>query len=135
MRRTSLVAAAALVLASGACYFGPRAATYGPARSAQGIRVQINGDFNAELLAVSDTALLVRRVVPSRVVFVPYGMVRSMTFRQNSALNYGPVRVGGVPRVALRAQWRLVARYPQGLTAAQVQELLRLMGQAGLENP
>lgn len=133
MRRLSLVAAAGLLLAAGACYFGPRAATYGPARSAQGIRVQINGDLNAELLAVSDTALLVRRVVPSRVVFVPYGLVRSMTFRQNSALNYGPVRTGGVPRPEMRAQWRLVARYPQGLTSEQVQDLLRRMGQASVD--
>jgi hypothetical protein len=135
MRRLSHIVATGLLLASGGCYFGPRAATYGPARSAQGIRVQINGDLNAELLVVSDTALLVRRVIPSQLVFVPYGMVRSMTFRQNSALNYGPVRVGGVPRPETRAQWRLVARYPQGLTAEQVQELLRRMGQSSLEGP
>lgn len=133
MRRSSL--AAGLLLGLSACYFGPRAHTYGPARTAQGIRVLINGELNAELLVVSDTALLVRHVTPSRLVFVPYGVLRSMTFRQNAALNYGPVRVGGVPRAELRSQWRLVARYPQGLTAEQVQELLRLMGQAAVENP
>lgn len=135
MRRSSVVVAAGLVVVSGACYFGPRAHTYGPARTAQGIRVLINGELNAELLVVSDTALLVQHFTPSRLVFVPYGMLRTITFRQSAGLNYGPVGVGRVPHAELRSRWRLVARYPQGLTAEQVQELLRLMGRAGLEDP
>lgn len=134
MRRTAVVLAAGLMLASSGCYFGPRATTYGPARSAQGIRVEVNGGVTAELLVVSDTALLVRRVTPSRLVIVPYARLRSVTFRQNAMLNFGPSRDGRVPPAALRAEWRLVARYPQGLTTEQVHELLGRMSQPGLDS-
>ena len=122
MRARYVVLAAALL--SGACQFGTRPSKYLAARNGQGAHIQLlgswRGSVEGELLVLADSQLLVMR--DAKVTVAPFGRTRQIFFKQ---LGPGYTWFRGMPQEAQwRAQVRLVARYPQGLTNEQLQGLL-----------
>jgi hypothetical protein len=121
------------VVVLGACFTGPSAANFGPARGPQGVAADIRlerrgGRIKGELLAVQDTGLLVMR--EQRVVFVPLRAISIATFRQrDSAIGRG--RMTLPQRDALRQ----VSRFPNGLSDAALARLLQAHGQNAPDAP
>jgi hypothetical protein len=114
------------------CGLGRTAEEFPVARSPEGIRVSIITDSadvrQAELLAVEDTALLIV-LADNRIAYVPWSVVRSAEL--HGFLSDEPRR--NVPSQAMRARWKSVARFPQGLTAEQLARLLDARGQTTAE--
>ncbi len=127
MRR---VGAALAALALVACHVGTRVFSFGPAVDPEGVSAQIvtnAGTFEAELLAVSDTALLLLR--NRTVVLARYAVIRAATFQQVSET----VDRGVAPDSATRERLRLISRFPQGVSREQLRALLAAYGQAAVD--
>jgi hypothetical protein len=127
MRRLgATLAAVALV----ACHVGTRASSFAPAIDPEGVFAQIvtHGEtFEAELLAVSDTSLLLLR--SRTVVLASYAVIREATFQQVP----GTVERGVAPDSATRERLRLISRFPQGVSREQLRTLLAAYGQSALD--
>jgi hypothetical protein len=108
------------LLACTACSIGTSVESFAPATQPRGILVSVQTrieSFDAELLAVSDTGLLLLRA--PALVFARYTAIRLATFRQSSEV------VGRAePDFATRDRLRLLSRFPQGVTAPGLQALL-----------
>ena len=130
MRR--LVVFAALLLA--ACQFGSRQQNFAPARTGLGAQIRLLGSerstVRGELLEVSDSQLLFIRS-DRRLTVARFANLRHVTMDQLGVEYtwYPTMR----DQQAWRRQARLVARYPQGLTAEQRQQLLAASGQVALD--
>lgn len=131
MRRTALLLLLSLY---SACHIGTSVNSFAPAMRPRGVEVEIHSRddaFQAELLAVSDTGLLLAR--DSVLLFAPYQAIRQATFRQLDVV----LEAGERPDSAGRETLRLVSRFPQGvpperlqaLLAAYHQDSLRVVGQ------
>jgi len=104
-----------------ACRFGPRADSFVPATHPAGVEAALDGRdaaFSAELLAVSDTGLLLLR--ERTLVYAPYHAIRHATFRELSEEVVG----GAPPDSAGRTRLRLVSRFPQGASPERLRSLL-----------
>ena len=77
------------------------------------------------MLEVQDTALLV--LSAERLVLVPYDQVRSAQFGEMGSNTTISNQVA--PNIAVREKLRLVSRFPQGVTAELLEELLAAYGQ------
>lgn len=123
--RTGLAA-----LALTACHIGTRVSSFAPAIDPAGVPVAIasrTASFQAELLAVSDTGLLVLR--NRTVVFARYSAIREATFQQLSDAIAG----GVAPDAATRDRLRLISRFPAGVSADRLRALLRAYGQPAVD--
>jgi hypothetical protein len=108
------------LLACTACTVGTNVESFAPATHPRGILVSVQTrveSFDAELLAVSDSGLLLLR--PPALVFARYTAIRLATFRQSPE-----VVERAAPDSATRDRLRLLSRFPQGVTAAGLQALL-----------
>lgn len=126
MRGTTLVLVALLA----GCRLGTTLPEFVPARSPEGVRTTLRlraGRVEGELLAVVDTALVLRRFADTPpIVLVPYRAIVAGAFHQVRASLEG----GHPPRAADRERLRLVSRFPQGLSPELWQRLLAGYGQA-----
>jgi hypothetical protein len=118
-----------------ACYTGPSAESFAPARGPRGVAADLRierqaggGRLKGELLAVQDTSLLVLR--EERVVLVPLRAISIGSFRQvGSAIARG--RITTRERDALRQ----VSRFPDGLSDAALARLLQAHNQSTPDTP
>jgi hypothetical protein len=126
LRSVALLVAAV----SAACSVGTRVARFQPALRPEGVIATLHlasGPVEAEVLAIDDTALIVRRLQDSLpVAVVRFKAIRDGTFHQVSAV----ISAGRPPRAVDRERIRLVSRFPQGLTPELLQSLLAAYGQA-----
>lgn len=113
-----------------ACRVGSRPETFRPAQGPRGADVRFNAAMLAELLTVSDTAFLVRNT-RGQILLVPFRSIREADFIQLGGL-YDFVSSRG-PGASRLERIRLVARFPQGLTAEQLGQLLAAAGQQAPE--
>lgn len=135
MSRARALAALAVFVATG-CHFGSRMEKLPTARGPLGATVRLVFDRQVrvpgELLSVSDTAFLVRKV-DGTLTLALYRRISSVAIDHLGA-EY--MFVGGrqrLPDAVLRGRWRLVARYPQGLPPDQLAQLMLAGRQAALE--
>ena len=126
MRLLPILAAASAAVG---CQVGTTPRTFQPAASPAGVTVTLalpQTRFEAELLALDDSALIVRRLQGSDpVAFVRFAAIRESQFRQVSVKHIG--RNG--PGPADRERLRLVSRFPQGLTPELLRRLLEAHAQ------
>lgn len=120
--------AALLIGALGACFTGPSARTFPPARDPGGIAADLRlelrqGRLRGELLEVQDSALVVLRD-DSLVTIVPIRAIRSGSFAKPGLL----IANGYISRRG-RERLRLVSRFPAGLTPELRARLLAAYGQ------
>lgn len=115
-----LIALATAAMAWG-CPVGTTPPRFQPAIAPAGVIVSLavpSARFQGELLAIDDTALIVRKIQGSDpVTFVRFAAIRGSAFRQVGVALDG----GHPPRAEDRERIRRVSRFPQGLTP----ELLR----------
>ena len=114
--------------ALGACHTGPDARGFGPAVTPLGVTVELGtsrGAYEGELLEVRDTAFVI--FYPPAPTLVPFTAVRRAKVHQ-----YPASYRGGVPTAEQRAELRLLARHPYGLTPDQLARLLAAYGQREL---
>jgi hypothetical protein len=116
------------LLACTACSVGTSVESFAPATQPRGILLSVrttDENFDAELLAVSDTGLLLLR--PPTLVFARYAAISLATSRQSSE-----VVERAAPDSATRERLRLLSRFPQGVTAAGLRALLTAYRQDSL---
>lgn len=119
------------LLITTACSFGPRVNRFPPVRGAAGATATVargRARFAAELLAVTDTALLLLDTDSQRIVLAPYGAFTSVEFRSLPWIVAG----GRPPVERRREQLRLWSRYPTGVDAALLPRLLSAYRQQSL---
>lgn len=108
-------------LALGGCHMGTGVGSFAPAMHPGGVLVSVDSHdaaFRAELLAVSDTGLLLAN--DSGLVYAPYRAIRRATFEQLD----DEISRGETPDRATRDRLRLISRFPQGVSPERLQALL-----------
>jgi hypothetical protein len=134
MRGLAALMAAALLTG---CYFGPQVRDFAFTQGPQGVSVSAEsarGAIAGELLAVDQEGLLLLKPAAGasaqRVVLLDYRAIREARCEK-----MGPRYVlrGGVPDAEKRALLQAVSRFPQGLSAALLRQLLDAHGQAEVE--
>lgn len=123
----SRVLLAAIFGASSGCYTGPHALEFGPARSGHGVAGQLilqNQRVQGELLALSDTALLMESA--NRILLIPRSAVDEARF-ENLPAHRGADLTGDVFEA-----YRLLSRFPAGISATTLRTLLFQFGQSEL---
>ncbi len=117
-------AAIAIVLLAAGCRLGTTVPKFVPALAPEGVRATLvlgTGRVIGELLAVTDSALVIRRYTATPpIALVPYKAIHSSSFHQVGAALEG----GHPPRADARETLRLVSRFPQGLSPELFQQLL-----------
>lgn len=119
------------VLLGLACSVGPRAEKFAPARGPGGaeVRLELGREKRlavGELIAIQDTALLIRR---DSVI----ELVSLASIRRGAATASGSRAVfSRKPTPATRERLRLLSRYPNGVTPELLRQLLDAYGQAEL---
>jgi hypothetical protein len=134
-----------VVVAAGfGCSYGMKARNFAPANSPRGVVGLVSvgsAQFEAELIEARDTALLVlvnpNAAVASagspesapRLRLVPFAQIRSAVFRQTHLA----VADGKTPSAKALESLRLLSRFPQGVSPALLETLLRAYSQTQLE--
>jgi hypothetical protein len=116
-----------------ACSLGPRVKSFPPARYPQGALAEVRrgrDGFRGELLAVTDTALLMVNTLSAHVILVPYGATTMVRFFNLEAFS---VSGGRTPEPTVRERLRLWSRYPTGVSADLLSHLLAAYGQSSLD--
>ena len=120
-------AVAGLSMLAAACLLGTPAGKFEPARGPRGVTAELRlverGHLQGELLAVAESALVVRTSV---ITVVRYQSLRVGVFRQVGTVSFG----GRAPANRDRERLRRVSRFPQGLSPELLQRLLQAYGQA-----
>lgn len=122
-----------VVSALAACSVGTRVDTFAPARNPDGATLRLEIRAGApltmgELLAVEDTALLIRG--DAGITLVPLRVIRrGSATAPGSRASFGRGRLTAPTRERLR----LLSRYPQGVTPELLRQLLDAYGQAELK--
>jgi hypothetical protein len=116
-----------------ACFsFGPEVERFGPAHRPGGIGGTYSaGDeaFEAELLEVSDSALMVV-TSEGRILLLPYATIRKAEFAQLASLQ---IVDGKRPGRSQLERLRIFSRYPAGLQPEIVRALLIAYGRTEVE--
>jgi hypothetical protein len=127
--RDSFALSLALLPALAGCFVGTRASKFRPARGPDGAPMSIaygkHQALSGELIAVQDTAMIVR--LDSLFYLIPVRVVKRADVVAPGA-NAGVRRGRWSPE--LRERLRLLSRFPQGLTPALEQQLLGAYGQS-----
>ncbi len=106
-----------------ACSLGTRVSSFDPATGPQGVFGTISTrdtTLRAEVLAVSDTALIVVRA--GNVELVSYAAITYASFAQLGS-SYD-IENGHPPDAATLERLRLLSRFPQGVTPELLRQLL-----------
>ena len=122
------------ILVCAACSVGTRIKTFAPVRGPDGVPTTVSrgrAAFNAELLAASDTALLLVRETAARVVLLRYDAATRVVFTGLPA-DYTLLR-GRAPSAATLEQLRLWSRFPTGGDSTLLRRLLSAYRQDSLE--
>lgn len=137
-----LALAALWLLLLPACRVGPDASALAPVRTGQGVEVVFSTrpgptgrtytNLRAELLEVrADALLLCSLQVPTeRILLVPF---RAITDARVQGLSWLHFSDGAGPSSAEFRAWRMLSRYPQGVNAALLRDLLAAYGQDSLK--
>jgi len=121
------------LLVIAACTIGPRVQTFAPARTPGGLVAQVSRGrerFDAELLAVTDTALLMLDPRAGRILLVPFNATTRVRFPQLPEKYL--LRRGNEPSPNQREELRLLSRFPPGVDAGLLSRLLAAYGQDSL---
>jgi len=116
-----------------ACSLGPRVKTFAPVREPRGLVAQVSRGrerFDAELLAVTDSALLMLNPLAGQVVLVPYNAATRVRFPQIPTIY--TLKRGSEPSPDQRERLRLWSRFPPGVNAALLSQLLSAYRQDSL---
>lgn len=117
----------AVALIAAACPVGTPAGRFAPARGPAGVvadlRLVERGRVQGELLAVTDSALVIR---DSAIALVRYASIREGAFRQVVGVAFNR----RAPRRGDQERLRRVSRFPQGLSPELLQRLLQAHGQS-----
>jgi hypothetical protein len=122
-----------LVLICSACSIGTTIKRFAPSNGPDGVATTVRRGrafFNAELLAATDTALLLVRE-PARVVLVRYDAASRVEFTGLPA-EY-TLRRGRSPDSTTLERLRLWSRFPAGVDSLLLQRLLSAYRQGSLE--
>src|SRR5689334_9066599 len=118
MRRSISVLGAVLLL--GACHFtGPSAGSFTPAVSGHGVETRLSlgkRRIDGELLQVRDTAYVL--MAADGVLIVPFAAVDEAHFEDLGSIG------GGAPPAEWRDRLEIASRFPQGLSAETLDQLL-----------
>jgi hypothetical protein len=131
-----------LVSAAAACSYGMTAEKFRPATDPHGVMARIttsDSELGGEVIELQDEGLI---IFSSRIGqkdermlrLIPYATVRTSKFEQLDS-RYS-IRDGRAPAGDVRERLRLVSRFPHGMSAAVLAELLKANGQtelAGIE--
>ena len=125
--RLRTVLLAGVVEAAGACYTGPHVLEFLPARSGHGVDGELvvrNQRVRGELLALSDTAVVMESA--GRMLLIPRSAISEARFEALKA-HSGAELTGDVLE-----QYRLMSRFPAGISAPTLRSLLAQTGQSEL---
>ena len=125
VRLNAALVALALVT-TGACTTGPAAKEFRVLREARGAEIMVQGptaQLKGELLEVREEHLLIWD--GCRLLLAPFARIRDSGF-----VTVEPKWIAGVPSDAEREELRLLSRYPAGIPAAALSELLKCSGAA-----
>jgi hypothetical protein len=115
------------------CFVGPSVESYAVSGTPYGAQVTIAVEgkrFDAELLAVRDSALLVLR--EREILLIPFQTITDATFARTAA-GYAVTLSNGRPPTAEQAErLRLQSRYPQGVSPELERRLLTAYGQPAI---
>jgi hypothetical protein len=130
--RTALLAGLAIAVVVTGCHVGPNAQSYTVARTPYGARLALmvaDERFEAELLAVRDSGLLVLR--SNQLLLVPFRSIDDA--RSAGGAHVGvELRDGRRPTSDEMERLRIQSRYPQGVTPELERRLLEAYGQTSL---
>ena len=118
-----------LILAVPSCHAGTRMENFAAARGPRGAVVQIDRRLPAELLAATDSALLVARLGDGHIALVHFWRATYIRFEKLPVTQYDYMS-GRMIDSAYVARLRLVARYAGGVTPDQLGQLLAERSQA-----
>jgi hypothetical protein len=117
-----------------ACRYGTSAETFPPAQGPEGVTVRVETDssgLRGELIEVRGDGIVLR--VGGQVWLLGYSLIQSSRFEQyDDEFGMGD---GKVPPQEARDRMRLLARFPQGLDAQKLDDLLGLYGQTRFRTP
>jgi hypothetical protein len=138
MLRVKSVTGTLLVLiaacAGSACYVGMSAGKYRPAQQPAGVSITMitpAGKAAGELLAIRDTGVII--LIGQKVHMVPYTAILSSDIDQTSS-SYA-ISNRAAPNADVQTHLRLLSRFPQGLTAELLGQLLQAYGQTEMITP
>lgn len=123
-----------LVLICSACSIGTTIKRFAPSSGPDGVATTVSRGraiFRAELLAATDTALLLVREAAARVVLVRYDAASRVVFT-GLPVEY-TLRRGRSPDVTTLEQLRLWSRFPAGVDSILLQRLLSAYNQGSLD--
>lgn len=133
-----ILIALVLVSSAAACSYGMTAEKFRPATDPHGVMARITtggGELRGEVIELQDAGMV---ILSSRMGqtdertlrLVPYATVRTAKFEQLDS-RYS-IRDGSAPAGDVRERLRLVSRFPHGMSAAVLAELLKANGQTQL---
>lgn len=142
MKHSLLLISSLLAGAIAGCSYGPRLADFPSASGPEGatVRVTVPGaGYHGQLLETRPDAILILsgarienksgdtvQISETRIRLVPYTRIESVQFQRGSKLagkKWSPTDP------ASRERFRLLSRFPQGLTPELLQQLLKMYGQ------
>ena len=129
-QRSRIVLALLVTIPAAACMTGPSAESFTPVRKAGGVQLLVSGkkaSVMGELLEVRENELVVLEKLKKKaagskdcvVTLIAFSEVRNASFD-----GVDPKWDGGVPSESERAELRLLARFPTGITPPVMHELL-----------
>jgi hypothetical protein len=131
IRLTGLLTLVILACLSNGCRLGMTASKYRPAQGPRGANMHVKtaqGRLSGELIEVRDTGIVL--LADQKLRLLPYTAILSSEVDQTPSRYSISKRT--VPKPDVQAQLRLLSRFPQGLTAELMRQLLDANGQAEL---
>lgn len=124
--RVARATLALVLLVAGGCRTGVSAKEFRPVREARGVGVMVGGptaELKGELLEVREHGLLIWD--GCRLLLAPFERIQDSGF-----IDVDPRWLRGRPTEPEREELRLLSRYPAGVPAAALAELLKCSGAA-----
>ena len=142
MKHSRLLISSMLAGSMAACSYGPKMADFPSATGPEGATVRVtvpNAGYYGQLLETRPDGILILssarietksgdrvEISETRIRLLPYSRVESVQFQRGSKIDgrkWSPVDA------ASRERFRLLSRFPQGLTPELLQQLLKMYGQ------
>lgn len=124
--RIEAAALALALLVSAGCMTGPSAKEFRALREARGVEIMVEGpraQLKGELLEVREHHLLIWD--GCRLLLAPFERIRDSGF-----FTVEPKWIAGTPTAIEREELRVMSRYPTGIPASALAELLSCSGAA-----
>lgn len=116
------------ILAAAACTLGGNVKDYPPAKTPQGVHVEVltnRPTLSGELLAVDSTGLLVRTLA-NELLRIPLAVARWVQPEHGPRVVVTPPEEAALRRLR---KVRLMSRFPQGVSSELLESLMRAYGQ------